>query len=172
MGFIFGTSATVKPHIEHMLQKARRKLWTLRHVKKSGFGTEDLLKVFNTIVRSTLEYAVPTYHPMLTGELRDSIERIQKQACKIIFGWDSDYDTLVSSGRIESLDSRREKLTLNFAKKAAQDPRFEHWFPVKDYGSLQLRRERKYEEYYARTERLMKSPLFYMRRALNNANAE
>ena len=115
-----------------------------------------------------MEFAVPTYHPMLTSELSDSIESIQKRASKIIFGWNTNYDVLVESGKLETLHDRREKLTLNFAKKAANDPRFEHWFPRRNYGELNLRREVKYEETFARTERLRKSPLHYMRRALNN----
>ena len=58
--------------------------------EKARLEEQDLLKVFNTVVRPTLEYAVPTYHSMLTGEMRDEIEQIQKRASKLIFGWDSD----------------------------------------------------------------------------------
>ena len=99
-------------------------MWTLRHVKKAGLKQSDLLKTFNSVIRPTLEYAAPTFHPMLTLEQRDKIEQVQKRASKIIFGWDSNYDELIDSGRLETLDSRRERLTLNFAKKAANDPRF------------------------------------------------
>ena len=104
---------------------------------------------------------------MLTSELGDAIESIQKRACKLIYGWDSSYDELVASGRIETLHSRREKLTLNFALKAAASPRFQKWFPEKEYGNVCLRKKKKYEELNARTERLKKSPLYYMRRVLN-----
>ena len=122
------------------------------------------------MIRPTLEFAVPTYHPMLTNELSDDIEGIQKRASKIIFGWNSNYDELVSAGRIETLRSRRDRLTLNFAKKTSNDPRFNHWFPRKEYGELNLRREAEFEEIFARTERLRKSPLYHMRKALNQAN--
>ena len=64
-----------------------------------------MLKTFNTV---TLEYAVPTYHPMLTGEQRDQIEQFQKRASKIIFGWGMDYDTLMASGKMETLESIRD----------------------------------------------------------------
>ena len=167
LGFIFGKNPTVKPHVNYMLGKARKKLWALRHVKKAGLDQSDLLKIFNTVIRSTLEFAVPTYHPMLSNDLCDNIESIQKRASKIIFGWNSNYDELVNSGRIETLQCRRERLTLNFAKKAASDPRVCHWFPKRNYGDLNLRREAEYEEHFARTERLKMSPLYYMQRALN-----
>ena len=118
LGFVFGRLPTVKYHVEYMLNKARRKLWTLRHVKKAGLGEEDLLRTFNTLVRPSLEYAAPTFHPMLNAEMSITIEQIQKRASKLIFGWDSSYETIISTGKMESLESRREKLTLNFAKKS------------------------------------------------------
>ena len=150
-----------------MLSKARRKLWTIRHLKKAGMGVDDVLKIFNVIVRSTLEYAVPTYHPMLNIDLRDRIESIQKRACRIIFGWNCNYDKLVEDGKVELLETRREKMTLNFAKKCISNDRFKHWFKEKTRSEYNLRTEDKYEELFARTERMKKSPLFYMRRALN-----
>ena len=86
----------------------------------------------------------------------------------MIFGWNSNYDELVNSVKIETLDSRRDSLVLKFAKKAAASTRFCRWFEKRDYGDLNLRKEMKYVEKKARKERLKKSPLFYMRRALNN----
>ena len=37
---------------------------------------------------------------------------------------------------------------------------------------MELRREKKYREEFARTERLYNSPVFYMRRILNNLSEE
>ena len=89
-----------------MLDKAQRKLWTLRHVRRAGLSEGDMLKIFNTVIRPTLGYAVPTYHPLLTAELSDQIESIQKRACKMIFGWNSSCDVLVLEGKIETLQKR------------------------------------------------------------------
>ena len=154
LGFVFGETPSVKYHIEYMLNKARRRLWTLRHCKKAGLCKDDLLNVFNVFIRPLLEYAAPTFHPMLNGYLKDQIEQIQKRACKMIFGWQSSYDQLVSEEKIVTLSARREILTKNVAKKAASSARFGGWFPQKDYNGVDLRRELKYEENYARTERL------------------
>ena len=150
-----------------MLNKARKRLWTLRHTKKAGLKKEDLLKNFNSTIRPALEYAAPTYHSMLTKEMTDEIENIQKRASKLIFGWDSNYSELVNAGKIELLSERRRKLTVNFAKKTQANERFKDWFPVKKDTGHNLRTEKKFEEFHARTERLKKSPLFYMRRELN-----
>ena len=58
---------------------------------------------------------------------------------------------------------------LNFAEKALKNPRFQGWFKKRDYSAVnpELRREQEFEECFARTERLKKSPVFFMRRALN-----
>ena len=166
LGFVFGNTSSVWPHVNYMLNKARKRLWTICHAKKAGMGKVDLLKIFNVFIRPILEFAAPTFHPMLNNTMKDEIELIQKRACKMIFGWDSSYDVLVSNGSIETLDSRREKLTINFAKKCASSARFGHWFEEKPANNL--RSGLRYEEKFARTERLKNSPLFYMRRALNN----
>ena len=105
-------------------------------------------------------------HPMLTGGMRDEIEQVQKRACRIIFGFNTPYDVLVNNNKIETLESRRERLTLSFAKKCEKSDRVGNWFKKKPQTNL--RRSLTFEESFARTERLKKSPLFYMRRALNN----
>ena len=131
-------------------------------------GAGDLKVFWNTVLRPTLEYAVPTFHPMLTAEMSDEIERVQKRASKLIYGFDSNYDRLVESGEIETLFSRREKLTLQFAQKACQSARFRGWFPETEYENMSLRSGRRYLEQYARTERMRRSPIYHTRRALNN----
>ena len=48
LGFKFGNTPSVKPHVEYMLEKARKKLWIIRHIKKSGVKESDLLKIYNS----------------------------------------------------------------------------------------------------------------------------
>ena len=67
----------------------------IKTLKKAGLAQEDLLIAFNTIIRPTLEYAAPTFHSMLMKEMSEEIENIQKRSCKIIFGWDCKFRSLV-----------------------------------------------------------------------------
>ena len=85
----------------------------------------------------------------------------------MIFGWDSNYDEIVVNKKMTTLHERREALTLGFARKTSKNKRFENWFKEKEYGDLNLRTKKKYEENFARTERLKNSPVYYMRRKLN-----
>ena len=130
------------------------------------------MKIFNVIIRLVLEYAAPTFHSMLSNEQTSAIERVQKQATKIIFGWDCEYQDLIDSGKIEPLSARRDNLTLNFAKKVEKSDRSNKWFPRHEEYDYNLRQQKKYAESFSRTERLRKSPVFHMRRLLNNEETE
>ena len=167
LGFMFSRQPSVKCHVNYMVSKAKKKLWTLRHVKKAGLGQEDLLRTFNTLVRPTLEYAAPTFHSMLSAEMRDQIEYVQKRASKIIFGWQTHYDEIIASGKMVTLEERREMLTSKFEHKTSKNPRFADWFTKKDYENVDLRSKNKFVQPFARTERLRKSPVHYMTRLLN-----
>ena len=136
-------------------------------MKRAGIQANDLLKIFNTCIRPSLEYVAPTFPSMLTKEQTEKIENVQKRASKIIFGWNADYNELVDQEKIVPLSKRREKLTVNFAKKAAASNRFGGWFEKKIPSAYDIRNEKTYVEHFARTERLRKSPLYYMRRRLN-----
>ena len=166
LGMTIDSKCTMAAHVRGLKRKFSSRIWILRHLKRSRMSADDLLRMFNVYIRPTLEYACPTFHPMLTGGMRDDIEMIQKRACRIIFGINMSYDVLVNDKKIETLEARRERLTVNFAKKCANSERFKHWFVKKP--ETNLRRSLVFEESFARTERLKKSPLYYMRRALNN----
>ena len=60
---------------------------------------------------------------------------------------------------------RRIELCDKFAAKAAANPAFERWFPLRQARSG--RHAEQYHELPSRTDRLFNSPLFNFRRRLN-----
>ena len=40
------------------------------------------------------------------------------------------YDDLLQESGLQSLADRKKTALINFAKKAANNPQFEHWFPL------------------------------------------
>ena len=68
LGFMFGNKPNVQCHVDYIVRKTNAKLWTLRNIKKAGMHVEDMLKIYNTVIRPTFDYAAPTYHSMLTKE--------------------------------------------------------------------------------------------------------
>ena len=89
-------------------------------------------------------------------------------AMRIIYGWDVPYAEILEDNNIEYLAQRRQRLTDKFIMKAASDPKYQaKWFPIKTFVGHDLRKEKYYQEHYARTDRLYNSPLYYYRRRLN-----
>ena len=107
---------------------------------------------------------------MLTNEMTNDLERQQKTALKMIYGFGYNYEELLSKAGIKRLSERREEATANFAKKLADSERFGILFPKCEYdeNTPVLRTQKTYLEEFARSERLYKSPLFNMRRLLNS----
>jgi hypothetical protein len=67
---------------------------------------------------------------------------------------------------METLESRRVKLCETFAKKAAENPKFKHWFKI---GGRVTRSDKiRYCVPEARTSRFMKSPIPYLTNLLNS----
>ena len=94
-------------HFDSIHKKATKRLFVLRTLESVGLGTNDLVLVYCSIVRSTVEYASPVWAaiPLYLDEL---IESVQRKALKIIFGQVDYTEALVLAG-LESLSDRRVK---------------------------------------------------------------
>ena len=171
LGFWYGRRPNVDVHVEKIAAKFRTRLWALRHLRQSGMGESDLLKIYLTVLRPVLDFAAATYHPILTKQQSDLLEALQKRASKIIFGFDSSYANLVGEGKLELLADRRRQICTNFAAKAATNEIFSsRWFPRREKPEHHLRHPQMYVEGRVRTERMRKNPVSYMRKELNALN--
>ena len=124
----------------------------------------QLVTVYTTVVRPVLDYCAVVYHPMLSDEQDQMVERMQAQALKNIFGYKDSYATMRKKAGITTHRARRIALCDKFAEKAAAKPRFD-WFPL--HTGRAGRHGEQYKELPARTDRLFNSPLYYFRRRLN-----
>ena len=107
-----------------------------------------------------------SYHPMLTDEQDQAVERLQAQALKNIYGYRDSYAVMRKKAGVTTHRARRIELCDKFAEKAVANPRFGHeWFPERTGRSG--RHGERYKELPARTDRLFNSPLYYYRRRLN-----
>ena len=144
-------------------------MWCLKRLKNLGANRNDLLEVYTKQVRCQLEFAVPVWHPSLTGEDRLKIERIQKSACCIILGQEyKSYRKALKILHLESLFERRNKLCRTFAKKALKHPKFNKWFKPKQKKSNTRNIPSRFCEVYARTDRFKQSPISHLTNLLNN----
>jgi hypothetical protein len=69
-----------------------------------------MLRFFETVIRSSLEYACPVWHNSLTNEQRDRIQSIQKRTLKLLSGFNIiDYEQVCL---VYNLPSLTETVTL------------------------------------------------------------
>ena len=170
LGFNFNSEPNANFHVNNAIDKFYGKLWTLRFLKRSGMGTADLLKVYQTVILPSVEYSSVVYGSMIPEYVSNKLESVQKQAIKIIYGWTSDYDELIENGEIKTLKDRRVEATLKFALKAASSSRFGNvWFTRTPDTQIEVRptTRKHYVERFSRTERGRNSPVNYMTRLLN-----
>ena len=116
---------------QNMTSKANKRLWILRRLKHLGANHEDLLEVYTKQIRCVLELAVPAWQSSISQAEKTTIERVQKCAAHIILGdlYESYRDALKTLN-LDSLETRRQKLTLKFALKAEKNNKFKTWFKL------------------------------------------
>ena len=118
-------------------------------------------------VRSIVEMDVPVWHSGLTKHQISSIEKIQKVSFKIILG--EQYKSYFQARKVlsaQTLDERRSKLCLNFAKMNLKTQ--ESFFTKLQTNRNTRRKANLVEEYKCRTDRFERSSLPYLAKILNH----
>ena len=131
------------------------KFW-IRSINTSNITTSF---IYNKICIIILVFGFPAWNSALTKIERCDIERVQKVAIHIILGdkYDS-YEKALELTSMETLEIRRNKLCLKFAKKAEKNVKHMNWFKKRPKTSTRLDNP-KYWSVIARTERLKNSPI-------------
>ena len=169
LGFHFDSKPSAVYHITQVINSFYSKLWTLRFLRRSGMKSEDLLKVYFTVIRSAVEYCSTIYHSLIPQYMSNKLEQVQRQALKIIYGNGTDIASLLENGTVETLERRREIACIKFARKTSASARFgSKWFP-RNMVEREARQgtRRTFMERKCKTERARNNPLQYMRRKLN-----
>ena len=151
----------------NITQKAMKRIWILRRLKKIGSSVSFMTDVYIKEIRSLLEQSVPLWHNALTLTQDAQIERVKKTTLYVILGNSYiNYEDACSLSGLDTLKQRRESLCYGFAKKnlKSNDILF-----TKDNITLNLRRDKqKVKEYFCNTKRFEKSPLPYLAKLLNS----
>jgi hypothetical protein len=66
LGITISSDGSTEEHVQATAKKARKRIWMIRHLKSAGVSQSDCLTIYNTTIRSCLEYAVEAMGPMMT----------------------------------------------------------------------------------------------------------
>ena len=97
-------------HINEVIKKARRRLYCLRHLQRSGLGIKELIQFFCSCIRPITEYACPVFHNGLPSYLSEDLEVVQKRGLKIIYP-ELSYEQALAKSDLCPLSTRRQEIT-------------------------------------------------------------
>ena len=141
----------------------------LHTAAKFTSNISDLKLIYNQYIRSVLEYGSNVWHSSLTQQNKEDIERLQRCSVKIILKNNfNSYKEALKLLNMETLDQRREKGNLTFAKKCLKIENMKSLFPLNERKhDMQNRKKFKYKVFKANTERYKKSSVISMQKLLN-----
>ena len=151
---------------DYICTKAKKKIWLLRNMKKSGLTQCELIDAYKKEVRSLLELAVPVWHSSLTKEQSNQIERVQKLSLAAILG--NDYTGYMNSSKmcgLVSLYDRRIQICYKFINKNMNSVCPMLSVVNKQYNTRS--REQLAEEFQCRPQAFFSSSLPYLARLYN-----
>ena len=105
LGVIVSDDLSWNAHCEYIYDKATKRLYGLRILKKSDLSPSDLVSVYCSTIRSVLEYASPVW-AALSAYLNDLLEQVQRKALYIVFP-DRCYSDALHLADLELLSDRR-----------------------------------------------------------------
>ena len=168
LGLIISSNLSWGDHIDYISKKAAKNFWMLIRFKRLGATPDKLLSIYLLKIRTLLEYATPVFHSSLTIDQSNQLEITQKKALAIVYGKDyTGYERALQLASIERLDTRRDTINLNFAKKCLQNPKHSDMFPLNPNLRPNSRYPKPFLEYKCHTTRFFKSALPSMTRLLN-----
>ena len=120
-------------------------------------------------IRSKLDSSSVVWHSSLNEKEIYSLERCQKAAVKVILKNNyRNYEDALKMLDLDSLQVRRKKQCLKFAKDCLKNEKMKKLFPLNEQKSdMKIRFKETFKVNKAHTERYRQSAIPYMQRLLN-----
>ena len=99
---------------------------------------------------------------------KKKLERVQRVSLSLIYGRNLTYEKLLTLSKLDILKTGRERLSINFARKAIKHPKFKCWFKQTNPGQPGQRVH--YTVSLGRQRKILKSPIPYLTNLLNRYN--
>ena len=165
LGVIIRDDLSWTENTANIVRNAYRKMPLITKLYPYTVPINDLVQIYTTFIRNTLENNCVVWHSRLIEEEINDIERVQKTALKIILKDQyKDYESALKTTNLMNLEKRREHLCLEFALSCTKKENTANLFSKNDQNII---KKEKYFVKFANNERLKKSSIPYMQRLLN-----
>ena len=171
LGVMINDQLNWDKNTSYLVARANARMRLLHKLVDFGVPQEDLVNIYILYIRSILEQSCQVWHSSLTLDNFQDLERVQKNALRIILKDEYlSYSNALTITGLSTLFVRRAELCLKFAKSCVKKSETKNMFPVNpvrhSYG-IQTRHREKYIVTKAKTNRLMSSAIPYMQMLLN-----
>ena len=141
-------------------------------VKCHSFGASqtEMVTLWISFCRSVLEQSCAVWDSSLTVENVLDLERVQKSFCRLVLNnkYES-YETSLDKLNLQKLSERRKILTLKFANNALKNNTMKDIFVEnKKLHDMETRNMNKWDQKFAKTERMKKCGISTMISMLNS----
>ena len=108
VGLNVSTDLKWNSHVDSVIKTAKKHLYSLSQLKRSGLGTRELVQSFCTCIRPITEYACRFFHDSHPAYLSNELEGVQKRTMRIIFPFCTYNESSVELSLIKLPDCRQE----------------------------------------------------------------
>ena len=121
LGLIVSSNLIWNDHIESLTEKAFKRIYSVRLLKRACVAEQDLVTFYITCIKSILEYACPTLFYRTPKYLLEQLESIQRRTMRVIYQ-DYSYHEACLQVEIPKVKERLEDLCKSFFR-SMQDHR-------------------------------------------------
>jgi len=175
LGMWLQEDAGWQTNTQQLCKKAYIRVGMLTKLRYAGVQVEDLITIYKTFIRSTLEYNSVVFHSSLTTLQEESLERCQSVCLKVILQESFvSYSAALEMLGLKTLKDRRQERCIQFSKKSVKHKTNMRMFPVNPglNGQIQVRAREKYKVNFAHTTAYKNSTIPYCQRLLNRIEEE
>ena len=170
LGTIVTNRLSWNENCDLLIRKVNARMALLRGVLSFGASNQEMVHLWKIFCRSVLEQSCVVWNSSLTQENITDLERTQKTFCKLVLKEKfKNYNNSLLILNLETLQERRNKLSLEFAKSGIKNNTLRDLLPEQDNSDkISTRKQEKYKVTFANTERLKNSSIIFMQNQLNN----
>ena len=174
LGTIINNKLTWDDNCKMLISKVNKRMLLLKKMLSFGATIEEMVHFWKIYCRSQIEQSSQLWSSSLSQENIDDLERTQKAFAKLVLRnrYNNDvnsYEHALLILNLETLEKRRQDLSLNLAKNSIKNETMTNFFPEKEKSHLMnLRNTEKYEVFRANTDRMRESSVIYMQNLLNS----
>ena len=167
LGTIIENDLSWNENTDNIIKRVNKRMLLIKKIHSFGASTRDMVFLWTLYCRSILEQSAIVWSSSLTKQNKNDLERTQKSFAKLILkNKYTSYEEALEKLNLQSLEERREELSLKFAKVCTKSDKFRKLFP-ENQQERTTRNTEKYHIEMSNTERTQKSSIFYMRNQLN-----